>query len=221
MPVLVNKGEVPTLTAWLFYSPRATVAQLRDAIREHGYTSGVVCVDPGQGKPRETVDVHLAVTTEAAPSPADEGDEGAEAARAAEAVQGARGTEDVEQAAEATRAAELTEEQAAELVARAQQAAAAAMPEITPGTAGVDDLTIGLTTRDAAQRYLRPREVDGAPWTLNVPGLPQLADFIDTILAPSGDARWVIWSVDPSGIMRLTPAKDVKVMAGNILRVKL
>lgn len=214
MPVLVNKGDQPTLAAWLFYSSRASVESLRDTIKDKGYQAGTIIVDVPDGKPRDAVPVHLAATTQLPEALAELQDDG---------------TNDIGKADEANTDENAYDTQTTDQITdddikSAQDKLNDLDLTINPDDEGVDVFEIGTTTLEAAQHYLEPREVDDKPWTLNVPGLPQLADFIDQLLG-AGQAdkgfRWIIWSVDPSGIMRLTPAKDVKPMAGNILRVKL
>ena len=84
----------------------------------------------------------------------------------------------------------------------------------------VSSVQMGVTTSDSAGRYLQPREVDGQPWTLNLPGLPDLAEAIDMVLE-NKETRCVVWFMDAAGVLRMAPAKEAKPMAGNILKVKL
>lgn len=74
MPVLVNKGDNPTQAAWLFFSPRTTLEGLIATIREHNLVAGVINVDPGDGRPKETVEVHLAMAEHAPEEGAGEAD---------------------------------------------------------------------------------------------------------------------------------------------------
>ena len=90
-------------------------------------------------------------------------------------------------------------------------------PDAEPTASSVQ---MGVTTSDSAARYLKPREVDGQPWTLNLPGLPDLAKTIDMVLENEG-ARCVVWYMDAARVLRMAPAKEAKPMAGNILKVKL
>lgn len=81
---------------------------------------------------------------------------------------------------------------------------------------------IGDTTAQAARDLLAPRDLDGTPWTAELPGLQALARLIACMRDASvGIPPYVIWHVDPQGIMRMAPAKSAKPMAGNILKAKL
>ncbi len=81
---------------------------------------------------------------------------------------------------------------------------------------------VGTTTAQAARTYLQPREVDGKPWTPELPGLQMLAQLIGHMRSSgNGLPANVVWHLDADGILRMSPAKQVKAMAGNILKVKL
>lgn len=169
MPVLINTGEHPIMAAWLFYTKRDQLEALRDAIRQGGYSAGMVDADP-EGKARDTTDAYL-------------------------------------------------------IMARAEQDSAT-LPDADeqPASAHTERVVLGITTHEAARRYLQPREVEGSDGEkrgLGIPGLPQLADFIDKLLERTPDLRWAVWSLDQQGVLNMAPAREVKPISGNILKVKL
>ena len=83
---------------------------------------------------------------------------------------------------------------------------------------------IGRTTAQAARAYLVPREgdEDKEVRATELPGLQALAQLIGHMRDSSfGVPAQAVWHVDPQGILRMAPAKTVKPMAGNVLKVKL
>ncbi|MBR2834639.1 MAG: hypothetical protein IKE43_02865 [Coriobacteriales bacterium] len=84
-------------------------------------------------------------------------------------------------------------------------------------------IPIGTTTRLAAENYLVERDLgENGTWRPEMPGLQMLSQLICLMReAPQGLPNAVIWHVDADGIMRMSPAKQVKAMAGNTLRAKL
>ena len=81
--------------------------------------------------------------------------------------------------------------------------------------------TPSRTTAAAARAFIQPREVDGEPWAAELPGLQMLAQLIDHLRQHSGLPAYAIWHVDETGVLRMAPAKQVKPMAGNVLKCKL
>jgi hypothetical protein len=224
MPVLVNQGEHPILAAWLFYTPRSSLEGFRDRVRQGGLRFGVIDVDPGEGKPRDQVDVHLVASTQDAPLP-EGGDAGAADDRTDEATSGAEEVPEGDRASdeqgqdddEGGPAGDAEANERAVAAQRAMREAARRMLEDEE----LERIDFGSTTREAARRYLQPHEVGDVYWLVSLPGLPELADFVDQLLDSSPDMRWAVWHIDQQGVLRMAPAREVKPMAGNILRVKL
>lgn len=210
MPVLVNTGDHPVMAAWLFYSRRGQLEELRDAIREGGYSAGVVDADP-QGKPREATDVFLVMAREgqdAAGGAQGAGEQGADEQGAPTPTPAADGGQDAPAPDAGDSPAGLTD----------------ADPDARLAAKGARRVMLGTTTCEAARRYLQPREVpegEGESRGLGLPGLPQLADFIDELLGQTPDLHWAVWSLDQQGVLRMAPARELKTMSGNILKVKL
>ncbi len=228
MPVLVNQGEHPILAAWLFYTPRSALEGFRDRVRQGGLRFGVIDVDPGEGKPRDQVDVRLVSSTQDAPLPedgvvaaaddgTDEATAGAEAAPEGDRPSDERGHDSDGGDGEGDSAGDAEANERAVAAQRAMREAARRMLE----DEGLERIGFGSTTREAARRYLQPHEVGDEYWLVSLPGLPELADFVDQLLDSSPDMRWAVWHIDQQGVLRMAPAREVKPMAGNILRVKL
>lgn len=220
------------LAAWLFYTSRDALAELRDTIRDRGFRFGVIDVDPQEGKKKDAVEVQLVLTTEAAPLPeapseeteSNPSDEQASAQETADAEQTENGdqVEDAEQTEDSEQPAAGADGQPEgdERAIQAQEA----MRELAKRMLADDSLermNIGSTTREAAKRYLKPRDIGEKYWLVSLPELPELAKSIDALLDSSPEVHWVVWHIDRQGILRMAPAKEVKPMSGNVLRVKL
>lgn len=235
MPVLINQGKNPLQAAWLFYTPRALVEDLRALIAQKGYQFGVLDVTPTGGAVKDQVDVQLVLDTQDVPLPETPADALAEEPSgepadtlAAELVgvlpgkpagqagkaDGAETFEEIPAAtgdqAEALRSAALAYQE------RLREAGRALLQSKT-----AERIIIGRSTNEAARRYLQPQDMNGGYWLISLPGLPQLMDSVAELFASSPGLRWIVWSIDTQGVLRMAPAKEVKPVAGNILRARL
>ena len=218
MPVLMNQGDNPRLAAWIFYTDRDTFAALGQAIREERADAGLLVVDDtdvdAAKKASSTLPVYLQVTATVPPEvDLDALAEKAMAAaqRAAEAASADGGSEGAGDAAEGEAPASESEGEKPE---------AAWEPVAVPEGQGTRILA-GTTTRDAARNFIQRRELGGEDWKPELPGVQAIAGMAELMDAHGGIPAWLIWHEDADGVMRMAPAKTVKPMAGNILKVKL
>lgn len=230
MPVLMNKGSDPRKAAWLFFSGRSALSEFARAAVAGRFESGVLLVDPDDlesaPKPASEVPVWLVVET-LVPEGVD-----LEAARG-EVVERVRRAEE-SLAADASPDGSPSEPEPENGPADGEPAAPSAAPdaepsddrdapayEPVPAPEGIR-VAIGSTTRLAAQNYLHEQELGGRAWRPELPGLQMLAQLVELMEGKGkGLPESMVWHVDESGIMRMAPAKQVKPMAGNILKVKL
>lgn len=248
MPVLMNKGTDPHQAAWLFYTARPMLDELGRAIERQRFDAGRITVDADElaatKKAGATVHVYLDVMSVV---PDDFDLEGALAQARAQAQEAAESTAQQaaqdgaadeapaagDDAGDKARDAQAAETASVETAAAAQGGA----PDADPAAPGAPALPyepialdepirveIGLTTAQAARTYLAPDatdERDGAQPT-ELPGLQALAQLIGHMRDSSfGVPTQAVWHIDAQGILRMAPAKTVKPMAGNVLKVKL
>ncbi len=212
MPVLMNKGADPRQAAWLFYTDRATLDGLGALTVSERYDAGVLTVDAadldGAKKASTEVPVYLAIATLV---PKDFDLEQLTAAAMEQAENPEEPADDKPGEADG-HDAEATED--------AGEADDALPYEPVPAPEGTR-IPVGLTTAAAARAFIQPREVDGKPWAAELPGLQMLASLIGHMREHGGLPAYVIWHVDEGGVLRMAPAKQVKPMAGNVLKCKL
>lgn len=235
MPVLMNKGDDPRQNSWLFFSTRTELSEWHDAIVGGRFESGTLAVDPdelaGAKKASTQVRVFLDVDT-LVPEDIDieqtfgtlveKAVEEAAAAAQASAEDGP-GDNGADSGADEPVAADDAADGRDEETDGETASASGELPayEAVPAPEGTRVL-VGTTTAQAARTYLQPREVDGKPWTPELPGLQMLAQLIGHMRSSgNGLPANVVWHLDADGILRMSPAKQVKAMAGNILKVKL
>ena len=139
----------------------------------------------------------------------------AAAQRAAEAASDGEGSEDAADAVEGEAPASESEGEDA-----GEKPEAAWEPVAVPEGQGARILA-GTTTRDAARNFIQRRELGGEEWKPELPGVQAIAGMAELMDAHGGIPAWLIWHEDADGVMRMAPAKTVKPMAGNILKVKL
>ena len=211
MPVLMNKGSDPRQAAWLFYTDRETLDAFGSAAAQGRFDAGVLTVDDADlnaaRKPSSEVPVYLAVAT-LVPEDFDL----AQLAATAEGAQDDRqdGAQPSDESADEGADAE-----------RSEQEADPSLPYTpVPAPEGTRVL-VGTTTAAAARSFIQPREVDGKPVATELPGLPMLVALIDHLRDHGGIPPYAIWHVDPQGILRMAPAKQLKPMAGNVIKCKL
>lgn len=211
MPVLMNKGSDPRQAAWLFYTDRETLDAFGSAAAQGRFDAGVLTVDDADldaaRKPSSEVPVYLAVATLVP-----EGFDLAQLAATAEGAQddGQDGAQPSDESADESPDAE-----------RSEQEADPSLPYTpVPAPEGTRVL-VGTTTAAAARSFIQPREVDGKPVATELPGLPMLVALIDHLRDHGGIPPYAIWHVDPQGILRMAPAKQLKPMAGNVIKCKL
>ena len=215
MPVLMNKGSDPRQAAWLFYTDRETLGAFGSTAAQGRFDAGVLTVDDADldaaRKPSSEVPVYLAVATLVP--------EDFDLAQLAATAEDAQGTElGAEQDA-----TQPSDESAGEDVdaERSEQGADPSLPYTpVPAPEGTRVL-VGTTTAAAARSFIQPREVDGKPVATELPGLPMLVALIDHLRDHGGIPPYAIWHVDPQGILRMAPAKQLKTMAGNVIKCKL
>lgn len=215
MPVLMNKGSDPRQAAWLFYTDRETLGAFGSTAAQGRFDAGVLTVDNADldaaRKPSSEVPVYLAVATLVP--------EDFDLAQLAATAEDAQGTElGAEQDA-----TQPSDESAGEDVdaERSEQGADPSLPYTpVPAPEGTRVL-VGTTTAAAARSFIQPREVDGKPVATELPGLPMLVALIDHLRDHGGIPPYAIWHVDPQGILRMAPAKQLKPMAGNVIKCKL
>lgn len=227
MPVLMNKGSDPRQAAWLFYTDRETLDAFGGAAAQGRFDAGVLTVDDADldaaRKPSSEVPVYLAVAT-LVPEDFDL----AQLAATAGDAQGAEqdGSQDGEgdgAQGDTQDGAQPSDESAGEDVdaERSEQGADPSLPYTpVPAPEGTRVL-VGTTTAAAARSFIQPREVDGKPVATELPGLPMLVALIDHLRDHGGIPPYAIWHVDPQGILRMAPAKQLKPMAGNVIKCKL
>ena len=214
MPVLMNKGSDPRQAAWLFYTDRETLDAFGSAAAQGRFDAGALTVDDADldaaRKPSSEVPVYLAVATLVP--------EDFDLAQLAATAEDAQGTElGAEQDA-----TQPSDESAGEDVdaERSEQGADPSLPYTpVPAPEGTRVL-VGTTTAAAARSFIQPREVDGKPVATELPGLPMLVALIDHLRDHGGIPPYAIWHVDPQGILRMAPAKQLKPMAGNVIKCK-
>lgn len=231
MPVLMNKGDDPRQNSWLFFSTRTELSEWHDAIVGGRFESGTLSVDPdelaGAKKASTQVRVFLDVDT-LVPEDIDieqtfgtlveKAVEEAAAAAQASVEDDPSDSGDGSGADEPVATNDRDEETDGETASASGELPAY---EAVPAPEGTRVL-VGTTTAQAARTYLQPREVDGEPWTPELPGLQMLAQLIGHMRSSgNGLPANVVWHLDADGILRMSPAKQVKAMAGNILKVKL
>lgn len=210
----MNKGDNPRQAAWLFYTDRETLDALARTAAEQRFDAGVLTVDAadldGAPKASSVVPVYLAVAT-LVPEDFD--------------LEGFRAAAGEDEGAETPEEEPEGEDPAAETPADGGASdgdpEADELPyEPVPAPEGTRVL-IGSTTAAAARAFIQPREVDGEPWAAELPGLQMLVSLIDFMRDHGGLPTFAVWHVDPQGILRMAPAKQVKPMAGNVLKCKL
>lgn len=211
MPVLMNKGSDPRQAAWLFYTDRETLDAFGGAAAQGRFDAGVLTVDDADldaaRKPSSEVPVYLAVATLVP--------EDFDLAQLAETAEDAQGdTQDGAQPSDESAGEDVDAE-------RSKQGADPSLPYTpVPAPEGTRVL-VGTTTAAAARSFIQPREVDGKPVATELPGLPMLVALIDHLRDHGGIPPYAIWHVDPQGILRMAPAKQLKPMAGNVIKCKL
>ena len=220
MPVLMNKGADPRQAAWLFYTDRATLDGLGALTVSERYDAGVLTVDAADldaaKKASTGVPVYLAIAT-LVPKDFD-------LAQLSEATAQDQPEDADENPTEPEAPAQSTglsdQEPAPEAADPAGDDADVLPYDPVPAPEGTR-VPVGLTTAAAARAFIQPREVDGEPWAAELPGLQMLAQLIDHLRQHSGLPAYAIWHVDETGVLRMAPAKQVKPMAGNVLKCKL
>ncbi len=215
MPVLMNKGSDPRQAAWLFYTDRETLDAFGGAAAQGRFDAGVLTVDDADldaaRKPSSEVPVYLAVATLVP--------EDFDLAQLAETAEDAQGTELGDEQDDTQPSDESAGENSDE--ERPEQDADPSLPYTpVPAPEGTRVL-VGTTTAAAARSFIQPREVDGKPVATELPGLPMLVALIDHLRDHGGIPPYAIWHVDPQGILRMAPAKQLKPMAGNVIKCKL
>lgn len=215
MPVLMNKGSDPRQAAWLFYTDRETLDAFGSAATQGRFDAGALTVDDADldaaRKPSSEVPVYLAVATLVP--------EDFDLAQLAATAEDAQGTElgaeqDGAQPSDESAGGDVDTE-------RSEQGADPSLPYTpVPAPEGTRVL-VGTTTAAAARSFIQPREVDGKPVATELPGLPMLVALIDHLRDHGGIPPYAIWHVDPQGILRMAPAKQLKPMAGNVIKCKL
>ncbi len=215
MPVLMNKGSDPRQAAWLFYTDRETLGAFGSTAAQGRFDAGVLTVDDADldaaRKPSSEVPVYLAVATLVP--------EDFDLAQLAATAEDAQGTElgaeqDATQPSDESAGGDADAE-------HSEQGADPSLPYTpVPAPEGTRVL-VGTTTAAAARSFIQPREVDGKPVATELPGLPMLVALIDHLRDHGGIPPYAIWHVDPQGILRMAPAKQLKPMAGNVIKCKL
>ena len=211
MPVLMNKGSDPRQAAWLFYTDRETLGAFGSTAAQGRFDAGVLTVDDADldaaRKPSSEVPVYLAVATLVP--------EDFNLAQLAATTEGAQDDEQGDAQPSDESAGEGADEE------RPEQGADPSLPYTpVPAPEGTRVL-VGTTTAAAARSFIQPREVDGKPVATELPGLPMLVALIDHLRDHGGIPPYAIWHVDPQGILRMAPAKQLKPMAGNVIKCKL
>ena len=209
MPVLMNKGTDPRQAAWLFYTDCIALEAFAEEANERRFDSGFLTVDPEElaaaKKASSEVTVYLEVET-LVPDDFDLSTVGVVAGEAAE--EEARGDAEEEPADEDADAESGDE--------------GGQLYEPVPATEKIR-VAIGTTTASNARAYLLQDEADGDEDSRDtkLPGLPMLVSLVNLMLEHGGIQPYMVWHVDQDGILRMSGAKQVKPMAGNILKCKL
>ena len=216
MPVLMNKGSDPRQAAWLFYTDRETLDAFGGAAAQGRFDAGVLTVDDADldaaRKPSSEVPVYLAVATLVP--------EDFDLSQLAKAASGAQDDGQADEQGGAHPSDGQTADEGAD-AERSEQGADPSLPYTpVPAPEGTRVL-VGTTTAAAARSFIQPREVDGKPVATELPGLPMLVALIDHLRDHGGIPPYAIWHVDPQGILRMAPAKQLKPMAGNVIKCKL
>ncbi len=215
MPVLMNKGTDPRQAAWLFYTDCIALEAFAEEANERRFDSGFLTVDPEElaaaKKASSEVTVYLEVET-LVPDDFDLSTVGVVAGEAAEEeAQGDAEEEPADEDADAESGDEGGQ-----------------LYEPVPATEKIR-VAIGTTTASNARAYLLQDEADpddegdgdeGSRDT-KLPGLPMLVSLVNLMLEHGGIQPYMVWHVDQDGILRMSGAKQVKPMAGNILKCKL
>lgn len=192
MPVLMNKGTDPRQAAWLFYTDRATLDGLGAIATSGRYEAGVLTVDSADLEATAKASAEVPVYLAIATLVPEDFD--------------------LASLAELAQASDPNNEDSEE---------EASLPYTpVPAPEGLR-IPVGITTVAAARAFIQPREIDGKPWAAELPGLQMLASLIAHMREHGGIPSYSIWHIDPSGILRMAPAKQVKPMAGNVLKCKL
>lgn len=246
MPVLMNKGDDPRKAAWIFYSDRATLDTFGTTAYEQRFESGVLTVDAADldaaKKASSEVPVWLEVT-ELVPEDYDleqieEALKEAEAAAQEAAERDAEGTGDGGQAVEGC--GEGAEDAGnASVDGTPARADADETPANADGTeeAEADEaerpydpvpapeglrVRVGTTTAAAARAFIAPAAEGGTDtWDAQLPGLQALVSLIRYMRDHNALPACAVWHIDAQGILRMAPAKQLKPMAGNVLKAKL
>ena len=214
MPVLMNKGTDPRQAAWLFYTDCIALEAFAEEANERRFDSGFLTVDPEElaaaKKASSEVTVYLEVET-LVPDDFDLSTVGVVTGEAAE--EEARGDAEEEPADEDADAESGDE--------------GGQLYEPVPATEKIR-VAIGTTTASNARAYLLQDEGDGdegdggeGSRDTKLPGLPMLVSLVNLMLEHGGIQPYMVWHVDQDGILRMSGAKQVKPMAGNILKCKL
>ena len=197
MPVLMNKGTDPRQAAWLFYTDCIALEAFAEEANERRFDSGFLTVDPEElaaaKKASSEVTVYLEVET-LVPDDFDLSTVGVVA-----------GEEPADEDADAESGDEGGQ-----------------LYEPVPATEKIR-VAIGTTTASNARAYLLQDEGDGDEGSRDtkLPGLPMLVSLVNLMLEHGGIQPYMVWHVDQDGILRMSGAKQVKPMAGNILKCKL
>lgn len=214
MPVLMNKGDNPRRAAWLFWTDRDSFAETARAVREERMDAGVLEVDEedlaAARKGGSEVPVYLRAT-ELVPDDVD-----------LEALFDELAQADAEESgSKVTKKDEAPFEERAE-VGTATDDEQPYDPVPVPEGQG-NRVRMGTTTAQAARAFITERDLgDDGAWSPELPGLQALVHVARVMgEAKDGGPAHLVWHVDADGIMRMAPARDVKPMAGNILKVKL
>jgi hypothetical protein len=234
MPVLMNKGTDPHQASWLFFTERAELEAFAQAAVEQRFDAGRLAVDEADlasaGKASATVPVYLQVET-LVPEDFDISTLGAKFSGGAHVDEA--GEEELEEGASAQAAEKTAQAEPAEgdEASAGDEAPAAANPwddeaaselpyEPVAAPQGLR-IALGRTTVAAAQTYLRAEDAGEGTWDARLPGLQVLASIVAFTTEHGGTPEVAVWNLDGAGILRMSPAKKAKPMAGNILSCKL
>jgi hypothetical protein len=228
MPVLMNKGTDPTSASWLFYTDRATLEAFAASVVEGRLDSGTLALDENDlaasTKASAPVGVYLDVAT-LVPAGVDLAALGAKIEKTPEGGREAPESLDPGQAPEPTeeerRSAKERAAAAAEAAERAWAEEKAAELSYEPEAAPRDlRVRMGTTTRATGLAYLDDPG-SGSAWNGSLPGLQVLASIVAHMREHGNVPPQTVWFMDKAGVLRMSPAKQVKPMAGNVLSCKL
>ncbi len=225
MPVLMNKGTDPRQAAWLFYTDCIALEEFAEEANERRFDAGFLTVDEDElgraKKASSEVTVYLEVET-LVPEDFDLSSIGV----AAEEGEGEAAEEAAGEGAEGEGAGS---EEAPGGEAAPEGDGESGLPyEPVPAPERIR-VAIGVTTASNARAYLCRDEADAGDGggdgkdarDTRLPGLPALVSFVNLMLEHGGIQPYMVWHVDQDGILRMSGAKQVKPMAGNILKCKL